>query len=148
VQLILLAPSEFRGTATRYQRRALLRLFGILRLKSEARISLAEIKRQLHVFSEKQLEAWLLARPLPPTAATALGLATPSTDAKRVATSVPADAADSRLGGHASLAPATSTWQRVSLLPGLELMISADASPAVRRAAHSICAEYVASGNS
>ena len=37
VQLNLLAPSEFRGTATRYQRRELLRLFGILRLKSEAR---------------------------------------------------------------------------------------------------------------
>ena len=52
VHLNLLAPSEFRGTATRYQRRELLRLFGILRLKSEVRISLAEIKRKLHALSE------------------------------------------------------------------------------------------------
>jgi hypothetical protein len=36
-----------------------------------------------------------------------------------------------------------STWQRVCLLPGLELMIAADASPVVLSAARRICEEYV-----
>jgi hypothetical protein len=35
------------------------------------------------------------------------------------------------------------TWQRVRLLPGLELMVRSDASPAVRRAAQSIYDDYV-----
>src|SRR5450432_3068800 len=55
VEQRLLRPSEFRGTATRYQRRELLRLFGILRLRSETRLTLSEIRAQLDRQSEPEL---------------------------------------------------------------------------------------------
>jgi hypothetical protein len=54
---------------------------------------------------------------------------------------VPVPAAVS--GNQLSSRVTSTTWQRIALLPGLELLIDAAASPAVRRAAQSICAEYV-----
>jgi len=154
VELNLLEPSEFRGTSTRYQRRELLRLLGILRMKSEARISLAEIKRKLHALGEEQLEEWLLARPLPPAAAVVLGH--PALGGGTMCSELPVhpvrEAADARLtddaapialGRSAPLVAGTETWQRVHLLPGLELVLRFDASPAVRRAAQSIYDEYL-----
>jgi DNA-binding transcriptional MerR regulator len=136
VQIKLLQSSEFRGTATRYQRLELLRALGIQRLRAE-RASLLTIKQTLHALGERELEAWLRAGPLPPEAASALGLATDLASAPAINVSARADAM------HAAVAPGSSTWQRVTLLPGLELMIATDASPVVQRAARSICAEYV-----
>ena len=134
VELDLLEPLEFRGTATRYPRRALLRLLATLRLRAESRFGLAEIKRRLDALGDNELEAWLQSGPLPPTAAAALGVGA---------------AAPAAVSGNAvatqptALRASSTTWQRIVLLPGLELMIDAQASPVVRRAAQSICAEYV-----
>lgn len=71
----------------------------------------------------RELEDWLRTQTLPPLAAAALG-----------APERPTSAPQLQLG---------STWQRVSLLPGLERHISRDASAAVLRAARQIYAEYV-----
>jgi DNA-binding transcriptional MerR regulator len=59
VQQGLLRPAEFRGTLTRYQRPQLLRLLGILRLKSEGKSTLAEKQRRLDSMSSGDLEKWL-----------------------------------------------------------------------------------------
>ena len=47
VQKRILRPFEFRGTVTRYQRPELLRLLGILRLKTEDNLTLADKKQRL-----------------------------------------------------------------------------------------------------
>jgi DNA-binding transcriptional MerR regulator len=135
----LITPSEFRGTATRYQRRELMRLLGVVRLRADTRAKLADIKRRLDVLGERELEAWLRTQPLPLTAAAALGLSAASTNAPRAAT----QAAGASTPSIAGFARQASTWRRVCLLPGLELAIAADASPAVVRAAQQICEAYV-----
>lgn len=134
VGLALLEPLEFRGTATRYPRRALLRLLATLRLRAESRFELAEIKRRLDALGDNELAAWLQSGPLPPAAAAALGLG-----AQPPAAVSGADSAHSNRGDLAS----RTTWERIVLLPGLELMIHSEASPVVRRAAQSICTEFV-----
>src|SRR6188768_1816787 len=72
VEQRLIQPSEFRGTATRYQRRELLRLFATLRLRSETRLKLSEIRKRLDVLGERELESWLREQPLPPALVQAL----------------------------------------------------------------------------
>jgi DNA-binding transcriptional MerR regulator len=138
VEQRLLRPSEFRGTATRYQRRELLRLFAILRLQSETKLTLSEIRAQLDALGEPELTAWLLARPLPPTVAALLGTGT--TDAATAQGASGASATTEGALEHALV----ETWQRMWLAPGLELLLRSDASPEVRAAAHRICADYLA----
>jgi DNA-binding transcriptional MerR regulator len=137
----LIEPIEFRGTATRYQRRELLRVLGIARLRAETGANLAEIRRKLDGLGDRDLEAWLRTQPLPLAAAAALGFASPpgaQTSPSANGSSAPAPVLKDRVG----VAKNGSTWQRVSLLPGLELMIAADASPAVLSAANQICEVY------
>ena len=144
VQLKLLEPSEFRGTITRYQRLELLRLLGVLRMKSEARVSLSEIRRKLRALSERELEAWLVTGPVPPAAAAALGITVESAPGgspvgdRAEAPLLPASRSAPRLGRGP-----VETWHRVCLLSGPELWVSCDASPATLRAAESICGDYV-----
>lgn len=129
----LIVPTEFRGTATRYQRRELLRALAISHLRAETGASLVEIKRKLDALGDPELEAWVRSKPLPPSAAAALGAATE----KQSEDDVHSETAQPRLR------QSTSAWQRVSLLPGLELMIAADASPLVLRAAQKILEDCV-----
>jgi DNA-binding transcriptional MerR regulator len=139
VQQGLLRPAEFRGTATRYQRPELLRLLGIMRLKSEGKSTLAEKQRRLDAMSSGDLEQWLRSGPLAPTAAAALGLpmATP-TAASSPATLIAAPRTSIDLGR----AP-TEFWQSIALLPGLVLLMRSDASQVAQSAAQRICDEYV-----
>ena len=139
----LIAPIELRGTQTRYPRRALLLLLGIVRMQAQTRLSLTQIKRQLDTLGNEQLEVWLKSGPLPPSAANVLGLVAASDNPSQSAnalTALPLTAtyADS---SYASRNP--DLWRRVQLLPGLELMLCSGASPAVRRAAEKICGEYL-----
>ena len=140
VEQRLLRPSEFRGTATRYQRRELLRLFGILRLRSETRLTLSEIRQRLDALSEPELESWLLTRALPPAVAALLGAGSTDAATAQAASSPSSGAANGSKDAVAS--PLIETWQRIALAPGLELMVSSDASPELRGAAHRICADY------
>jgi DNA-binding transcriptional MerR regulator len=135
----LITPSEFRGNATRYQRRELMRLLGVVRLRADTRAKLADIKRRLDALGESELEAWLRTQPLPLTAAVALGLSAVSTSVAGGTT----QAGDASMRSVNGFARQGSTWQRVRLLPGLELAIATDASPAVLRAAQQICEAYV-----
>jgi hypothetical protein len=129
---------EFRGTATRYARREVLRLLKALELKarSRTRVLLSGIKRELDSMSDAQLEEWVsTTQGLSPELAAALGVTT-----KRPAP--PASA-----GGEPGVMEgvALETLHRVQLLPGLELLLSASASPAVQRVAQRLYAEYVGS---
>lgn len=134
VQQRLLRPIERRGTATRYDRRELLRLLGFKRLKYDDKQTLAEKKRQLESMGDEKLEQWLRSGPLPAAAASALGF--------EVAAANPTNGnAQEPTNGQQ---PATGElWQRVALLPGLELMLRADAKGAARLAAQRIIDEYV-----
>jgi DNA-binding transcriptional MerR regulator len=139
VQQGLLRPAEFRGTLTRYQRPELLRLLGIVRLKSEGKSTLAEKRSRLDSMSSGDLEKWLGSGPLAPAAAAALGLAaaspTPASNSATLA-ALPRTSID--------LGRATNeVWQRIALLPGLELHVRADAPQAALAAAQRICDEYV-----
>jgi DNA-binding transcriptional MerR regulator len=133
----LIEPSEFRGTATRYQLRELLRVLGITHLRADTRATLGDIKRRLDAMTARELEAWLRTQPLPSAAVSALNLVAPSAG--------PATQPPSRGANALQVHPVreTSTWQRICLLPGLELMLSTEAIPAVQRAARSICDEYL-----
>jgi len=128
----LLKPIEFRGTATRYSRRELLRLLAVVRARRESKLTLEQIRKRLDALNEAELEAWLRAGPLPPAAAAALGIVQ-----ETQAVAAPAETGLDRWRAQ------LETWQRVELLPGLELLLGPSASPAARRAAQAICREYL-----
>ena len=137
----VLARPEFRGTATRYGREHLLRLLGIERLKREGMKRLASIKQHLDAAGEAQLLAAVAARPPSAMVAAALGITTPSASSDGSAST-----------GQTSTAGAGNTsrgelWRRLSLLPGLELLLAEDASPAVRQIAQQIQVHCSRSGS-
>lgn len=135
VQERLLRPIERRGTATRYERRELLRLLGLLRLRSDDSSSLAEKKRKLDAMGDEQQEQWLRSGPLPPKAARALGFEV-----------APAANLSAQRAQSASIDTARTgfePWQRITLVPGLELMMRADAKEAARIIAQRIVEEYL-----
>jgi DNA-binding transcriptional MerR regulator len=123
VQLGLLRHSELRGTLTRYPRREVMRLFAALRLKAQTKTTWAEIKRQLDSWSEARLDACLDGQ-VPSVVAEELGLV------KRPSTAGGVTRSDEppreRTG---------ERWHRTVLLPGLELFVSAAASPIALQAA-------------
>ena len=139
LQQRILRPIELRGTSTRYQRTDLLRLLGIIRLKLEGKSTLAEKQRRLDSMSVGQLEEWLSSGPIVPAAAAALGL---QASAQTVATGSAAMPAMPKTSMDLGRAP-NEFWQRITLLPGLELFLRADAPEAARSAAQRICDEYV-----
>lgn len=110
---VLPAP-KFRGAATRYGRMHLLRMAAIRELQRDKRLSLPMIRRHLERADVAELER-LAAAFLPELAAPA------------------AEAAAAPPPAPAPVAPAVSdTWQRLTLLPGLELHLHASASAEVR----------------
>lgn len=130
VQQRLIRPIERRGTATRYERRELLRLLGLTRLKHEGKSTLAEKKRKLESMGDERMETWLRSGPVPAAAAAALGFNT-STTSTATKDTIELGQAGAEL------------WQRIALLPGLELMLRTDAKAAVRIVAQQILDEYV-----
>ena len=129
----IIQPLELRGTATRYPRRDFLRLLAMLRMKREGQLRLAEIKRKLDALGDAELEAWLVTQPLAPQVTAALGL----TAQQPAPPSAPQTNADQNAGSPLEM------WQRLRLLPGLELMLSTEASVAVRGIAQKIYADCV-----
>jgi DNA-binding transcriptional MerR regulator len=130
----LLHYSERRGTITRYPRSEVVRLLGALRLKRLNKGTWVEIKRRLDTMSPLDLEQWLVEQGLAPRVATELGIA------PLAKVPEPEPSARSML----SIERANAHWQRTELLPGLELLLSVSASPAVKRAAQRIIDEHVA----
>lgn len=142
---------ERRGTATRYQRDALLRLIAVVRLLAQGRFTLQKIKRQLDAQSAEQLEAWVLSGPLTPALTNALGVNIAVENADAATTALPWDteevAPTNVPGSHLRAAPANppgvENWFHIELLPGLTLKLSGRATPAARNAAKRIYDEYV-----
>lgn len=135
----LIRPIQRRGTVTRYARHELMLLLGLARMKSDATSTLADKKRKLEAMSTVELEQWLREGPLPEQAAQALGLEIAPV---RSVTSVAPDIGDfddpSSIAWRHLQDARFEHWQRIPLLPGLDLMLRADASRAARVAAQSI----------
>jgi len=105
----LLPPPEFRGNATRYGREHFLRLLAIRKFRREDRMGLEAIRRRLDSLDPAALEQFAPPAPAVAQTATAGLVAPPAATYKR------------------------ESWERLALLPGLELLVRADASPLVRR---------------
>jgi DNA-binding transcriptional MerR regulator len=134
VQQRLIRPMERRGTQTRYARPELLRLLGLVRLRNEGKSTLEQRKRQLDAMGDERMEEWLRSAPLPQAAATALGYdAAPTNTAPGITPERPQDLATTVI----------EHWQRIALLPGLDLMLRGDAREPARLAAQRIIDEYV-----
>lgn len=111
----LLTGPEFHGRATRYQREHILRLLAIKAAKAEGAAGLTAVKLRLETMGTAQLETWLLGRGLQPAVAKALNVG--------AAVATPANAG----GLPAQVEP--EMWQRIVLLPGLELSKRSGAGP-------------------
>ena len=141
----IIQPIQVRGTATRYDRRSFEQLLGVMRLKTEEpATTLADKQRKLDAMGDAELEQWVRAGPLLPAVAAALGFeSVPVVDlAGAITHANPHD--ETAIGsppGPGSIAG--DKWQRVALMPGLELMVRADAKEPVRIAAQRICQEYM-----
>ncbi len=123
----LLPKPVFRGTATRYDRKALLRLLAIQRMQRHEHLPLAAIKKRLAHFSDAELETYATERLTSGPVATALGVVRPP----------PAVAVT--LGEPESPPKYVSyKWEHIQLLPGLWLFVVADAPPLLRRLAGQI----------
>ena len=134
VQQRLLRPIERRGTATRYERREFMRLLGFLRLKGDDSLTLAKKKERFDAWNDEEMERWLRAGPLPPKAAQALGM-----ESAPLASAAVSQVPSVQIVGDST---GIEQWQRLTLLPGLELMLNADAKGATRIVAQRIIDEY------
>jgi DNA-binding transcriptional MerR regulator len=134
VAMGLLTPTEFRGTATRYQRGELVRLLAVLQGRKDTKLTLSEIKQRLEAWGDAELEAWIRTLRLPPLAAAALGI---------TQSAAPQAAAASEAPPLENWLPQLQAYQRIQLIPGLELSLSALASPAALRAARELCEKYL-----
>ncbi len=116
----LLDKPPFRGARTEYDDGHLVRVRAIRRLLHEHGMSFNAVRTELRKRTDAELAAMFAP---PPTAAA------PST----------AGANANQAGGPWLDA---ERWERVALLPGLELSLRADASPAIRRLAAEIATQY------
>jgi len=149
LQLRIVEPIEIRGTVTRYGRRCLLRVLGILRLKGEEDSTIAEKKRKLDAMGQEQLERWLCSGSLPHAAAVALGFDSVRAAPPPLGLAAPAVESRSATAHSAVLTPtppareykraAAECWERIELLPGLDLVVRADAREPARLIARQIC---------
>lgn len=111
----LISGPVFRGASTTYDREHLLQLHAIRRLRQEEHLRFAVIKKRLAKISMADLEAMAPAEARPPAEA----------KPKPPPRAYP-----------------FKGWDRVALLPGLELHLRSDASPLLRRVAEEIFARY------
>jgi len=102
----LLPPPEFRGNATRYGREHFLRLLAIRKFRREDRMGLEAIRRRLDSLDPAALEQFAPPAPAVAQTATAGLVAPPAATYKR------------------------ESWERLALLPGLELLVPSGREPA------------------
>jgi DNA-binding transcriptional MerR regulator len=121
----LLKAPVFGGNRTRYGEEHLLRIRAIQRLQAEEGLRLDAIRQRLAKLSPAELTA--LAPPEP-------AAGPPEPGAGGGAQAAPA--------GPLVAAGAADRWDRIALLPGLELHVRSDATPLVLRLAAEIQAKY------
>ena len=130
----VLAAPVFRGTSTRYQRAHLLRALGIRRLQAERVTKLSVIRQRLDVMGEAELLTFVTAQELSEPVRAALQLP-PRLAGGAEGNAAFADGPPTPIGRATpfdSSVPGGEVWRRVLLLPGLELNVSAGASPLVQ----------------
>ena len=120
-----------------------------MRLKVEEDSTIAEKKRKLDAMGQEQLERWLCGSSLPHAAAVALGfeavlqpprlVAAPALESSANAYSTPASA--TQVSNEFERA-AVERWERIELLPGLDLIVRADAREPARLVAQQIREVY------
>jgi hypothetical protein len=110
------------GSATRYERRHLVWLLAIRRLRTTEKSTLAAIRTRLQALSEPELEALAAEGPLSRAVAGALGVEAPSNSSKEPhgVTTLGPD----------GLGQQVPRWARIELALGLELHVRDDISPA------------------
>lgn len=114
--------ATFHASATRYDRRQLLSLLALRRLRESERLPLARIRSRLESLSPAELEAFATAELTPGALANALGLAAPATAPTPTDSEVRPSPADFRTP--------LPRWTRVELALGLELHVRDDAGAA------------------
>ncbi len=139
---VLPAP-QFRSKATRYHRSHLLRLLAVQRFQREAGLKLAHCQQRLNAMPTAELERFALAPPLTPEQAAALGLPPVSPDPSPERTPGPGATQGGTVQVHQASAGAVEIWQRMVLMPGLEMSLSSAASPAARAFAERLWGEVV-----
>jgi DNA-binding transcriptional MerR regulator len=134
VERRVLPGPELRGFRTTYTDEHLVRLQVIRRLRKMERMNLQAIGKRLAGLSAAELRALL---PVEPAA---------GGDGKGAAG---AEAAAGGATGKGAAAPYPSErWERVVLLPGLELLVRADGGPILQRLAREIHLHYGAAASS
>jgi len=133
LQRELLPRPPFKGSATRYERRHLVRLLVIRRLRATERLALAEIRTRLRTLSDAELES-LAARDLSPgPLAVALGVSTAPARSAAPESLEPSVSHPPRRGD-GPFGPG-ARWTRLELALGLELHLCDDANERVRELA-------------
>jgi hypothetical protein len=127
---------RFLGSATRYQRRQLVGLLAIRRLRTAEKLSLTAIRTRLQKLTDPELEAFATEAPLAGPIASALSLPSAGTPTalSKLPEAFPTLTAD-------GVRPAR--WARIELALGLEVHLRDDASPEVHdlaRRVREICA--------
>jgi DNA-binding transcriptional MerR regulator len=126
----VLPRSPFKGSATRYQRRQLLALLAIRRLRATDRLSLAEIRKRLLALSESEVEALATEGLAPGGLADALGIIVTNSAAPIELRSATSEGLAQTKRASADL-PDSPRWARLELALGLELHVRSDVSPRV-----------------
>jgi DNA-binding transcriptional MerR regulator len=125
---IIEAP-EFHASDTRYQRVHLLRLLAVRPLKAQG-LKLDQVRARLNGWGVPGLEDFLRTLPLSEAARQALGWAAQQTAAAALIAASPIAASPG-----AATPTQAEHWQRIVILPGLELMLRGDVSPIVQEVA-------------
>jgi DNA-binding transcriptional MerR regulator len=126
----LLPKAEGRGTGLIYTEEHVLRLRAVRHFRAQ-RLTVAQIRARLASLSPAEL-ARLGAPPSPS------GASPPATSGTATSKTQPAPSSS----GDAARSWPAERWERLALLPGLELHVRADAGPLVRRLAEEIQSRY------
>jgi DNA-binding transcriptional MerR regulator len=142
----LLAPVPFYGTATRYPRDYLVRVLALRYWRAAGSKTLAELRRRLDGVTWAEMESWVLSHPLAADTAAELrkmpSSAAPAKGVQPAQISAATPASSSLEGADALLQVASEAWQRLTLMPGLELHLKADAAPLTRSLATRLCKAF------
>jgi hypothetical protein len=150
VRVGLLAPVPFLGTATRYPRDYLVRVLALRYWRTDGSKTLAELRRRLDSVTLAEIEKWVLSHPLSAETLAALrnenvgAHVAPGENSARAAHAgaLATSSANSLDAPDASLQLAAQSWQRWTLMPGLELQLATDASPITRELAARLCRAF------
>lgn len=126
----LLPPARFRGPATRYEREHLVRIVAIKKLQREEKLSLAHVKRRLRTLTPEQIEELGGGELANGDAAKYSGAAGAPTVATGAVASGPTSST-------------MTTWERLEILPGIELLVRSNVSAHARRVVREIEAQFL-----